>query len=738
MNTATRVAGSAAFLLFLLIGCEGESQPRPELGGVDANLGDAGSHDASAERGVPPDVQTADSPVATSDALADVRLSADLQNVNAGDEWFAGAAGLWTGLTSQNLPVSLILSEDGTVTDVNVRLLLTYADGGTCSSTFVGEAVTRIVNGRVRLNVSQTQIGGFRVPIEIGLTSGTVAVGSIAGWTGTYNVRCADEVGTGTGELIPPGTFEVKRLRGVTVPAPGDQAIATAYGGPTVTGVASSGCSRPVGGNVHCAFTRTSPLGETQLWVTQVNGAPSSPGALCGSDAGTTSPTCRLLSSALFLVATPTGTNLGTHRFIGDTLFFQAVAPRADGTLAADYHAWRPGWAASRVLVEGADACTADELSDAVVCTAGFKSSDTGPLFIDLWAGHLGDGTQPLTKIARPMILRSVDQTKTPKPFLYNYALSPGGEYLLWSARAEDTATAKETLWFHRLGEPLTNIRTYGTDIGRWRLSRDGVRLYWLANIDRDVPGVFPGSLYAGSFPDRTIHPMILVRDDVAAYVEAFQASTFAHPLWTLGLSGSLTYHRAAEMPGSGTSVADGVSQVRSWSPDGRFLAYAKEVDATPWSDLFVARVTPTLGTCALQPSRSWRTPIFSTTGNKLMAIRYVGLPTVNNELVAIDPVTCARQMIAANPGSWGRIGADLFAIGFEYQSLRRFGMVSLGILDLGRSANLVTRIDGVSDAFAVATTGDPANPTLQILYGVNAGWRSDGLYRRTVTLPTP
>ncbi|HEY0713045.1 MAG TPA: hypothetical protein VGF45_10250 [Polyangia bacterium] len=713
----------ALWLCAFVAGCGGKA-----AGVGDVGPGDAGGMDARDGNIADVVADGRGRADAGPDGPIDVRLTADLADVNAGDDASASYVGVWRGLSNQKYPISFVMSEDGTITDLTVRMLLTYEDGGTCTASFTADKLARVVDGRARLEVVQTQIGNFRVPIEIGFTSPSTAVVAQAGWFGNYQVRCADEMGEGRGQLIPAGTFTMEKVAGATTPPAADRAI-TAVGGPVTVGSLANGCSHDPASKIrHCAFTRTNRLGQQELFVVSNQGSGG-----CGTpeNPGNTEH-CRLLTDRL-VVGLDLSTSVPGHRFVGNTLIFQATHVESTGVASARYHVWRPGWAKAMVLPSEFFSCVAGETGDALACVGGFENPESGPAYVDLWVGRLGDGTgQPLQKIARMVILRSADRGKTPLRYVYDYRLV--ADHLLWSAYAADAPDAKESLWYYRIGEPITRFGLVGNDISRWKV---GARaLTWLSGVDRSLNSpLAPGVLHVREFPPTPL-PAFELAADVADHHSGLSLSGVPFVV-SLSRDGSLQGYWESGGGYQPVPIDQGVSMIRNVSPGGTAFAYAKNVSvgSQQWTDLHVGRVAAGFRRCAVDTNVTWLSPIMSSSGRALIVGHAVYDPHPATEAVHVDTMTCARTKLGDFGGRWSRLPHDRFAVQTEALPLRKWDITNLAIFD-AVGARVFTRLDRVSGAAAVAIWSDGVEEVIDVFYGINGGWQSDGLYHRRLMQP--
>ena len=121
-----------------------------------------------------------------------------------------------------------------------------------------------------------------------------------------------------------------------------------------------------------------------------------------------------------------------------------------------------------------------------------------------------GDGSRPLVKIARVLVVTTANRAVPGNPGIFQFAVSPSGEQVLWSARLTDEPGAKEVLLATSVANPGTP-ETLATDVSRWSLSRDGRHLFWLRGWSAPVPtGPGQGTLERVSYPVRALVPVTL------------------------------------------------------------------------------------------------------------------------------------------------------------------------------------------------------------------------------------
>jgi hypothetical protein len=645
-------------------------------------------------------------------------------------------AGLWLGKTSQDLPVSLLVAEDGTITDATLRFQLEYPDSGWCAVEFTPVTLPRLIDG-VASPELRTTVATFRIPSEVRFTSPTAASGTFAGYTGAYDINCGSQRRMGSGLLLAAGQFQLERASGPTVPAAGDRALAAGRGSPVPIGFTQTTCNHGAGSPARvCAFGRFGPTGKGELWVADLN-RPA--GRACGAEsASDPAGGCWLLSDKLVMTPTAGAQGFpGMHRFHGDTLIFRELPPPPESA-AGPLLAWRPGWPAARKLVDRGSSCTASETSDAVACVAGYTVGATGPGFADLWAGRLGDGTAPLTQIARLMLVTTADRALPSLPATYQFGLSPAGDEVLWSARVEDTPTAVSTLFAAKLANPASP-QLLAADVRRWRFSRDGRYLFWMRGfLDATDTVVAQGTL------ERVPYPVIAGTaprglGQVQDFIDLGGSAAGPEALLLLTSTGSLELYPDFEPgPPEGRVIDTQVAALRTFSSDLGRVAYAKTLAApgSAWGDLYVATLDGSAGApCWVGTDPDLVSPVFSSSSASLVVGRDVDDVTNDTTLLLVDARTCRQTHKVASVRNWQRMPGDRFLIAPRSLPLRRFGMVSLALLDGSGAAEPTPLVSGVSGNWGARWEGSGAGATrIDLVYGVNAGWRSDGVYHRVLT----
>jgi hypothetical protein len=124
--------------------------------------------------------------------------------------------------------------------------------------------------------------------------------------------------------------------------------------------------------------------------------------------------------------------------------------------------------------------------------------------------------------------------------------------------------------------------------------------------------------------------------------------------------------------------------------------------------------------------------PVFSSSSNHLVVGRDVEAVTNDVNLMLVDARTCQKVRQIANVRSWQWWPGDRFLIAARNLPLRRFGLVSLQMLE-GPQAEPRPLVDVASGSWGTRIIEEDGKTRVDLLYGLNAGWRSDGLYQRTI-----
>ncbi len=192
-----------------------------------------------------------------------------------------------------------------------------------------------------------------------------------------------------------------------------------------------------------------------------------------------TAPTCAAGDPNCVVLSASISTD-APHGFFGDTLIYY------DAQAA---FAWRPGFAAGRVLLQQ------DQLASCVagsgVVTALCLKATADPAFNNLYAGRIDTQTgAPLTLIERI----SADGSGA--------SFSPDFLSVVWSTRAN--LTAPEILKIQTIGDAASR-RTVATNVTGWGWTPDALRWLWLSQPVIDgTTGWTMGTLQAAPFPAGT------------------------------------------------------------------------------------------------------------------------------------------------------------------------------------------------------------------------------------------
>ena len=187
----------------------------------------------------------------------------------------------------------------------------------------------------------------------------------------------------------------------------------------------------PAGGDRWCGFARPAgDTGFTELWVIDATKAAAGAAIACdGTDASCLRLSARLLNGS--------ANGVSDSGFNGDTLIFGEVMYSSDSTgpFVGVLSAWRPGWAAARVLTSARGLfCVGQASSDAALC---FEDANGDGMFtnltVDLHAGHLSSATGPVLPKIDTLLLAATTDPVGASP-RYQFDLSPGGD-VVWSTR---------------------------------------------------------------------------------------------------------------------------------------------------------------------------------------------------------------------------------------------------------------------------------------------------------------
>jgi hypothetical protein len=639
-------------------------------------------------------------------------------------------AGVWSGDVTAR-PVSFVVSEDGTITDVAVRFLLSY-NGAGCNMTFHPTAPATIADDKVHVEL-KGPTANFLVPMDLTFGANDVTI-STAGFSGAYQIRCAGpDTSTGTGLVLGPLAGRATRIRAITNPEERATKITGAAGRPLVIGSFDSACSNQAGSTRDrwCGFARAGANGAGELWVFNASRVAAGDGVSCEVGA---ERNCVRLTDALWIDMETTSTlrHPSVHRFVGDTLLFFANATSAPAAaFSGDVMVWRPDWPAPAKLTDGsAGACVADATSDAVLCFENYGSTPALGLQVELSATKLGDGSAVSLRYIDTLLLLTSQESLMRLAGRYSTALSPGGEYLLWSARPDETPAAQETLHVLKLGDPINTQRVLAKDVSSWRVSTDGRKLFWVKGALYPPLVSTPGILEVVDFPSGA-NPKAL-EAQVAQYLEVPRPAPGTPGVVLRNAQSQLRYWPDREGAGPEVTLDPArVATMRRLDIAGNFLTYSKTTTADGRGDLNVVALNPPGPPCnAVPTAEAVSSPVLSSSG------RYVVVSTSPSdearvpELLIFESATCARTKLADRPYAYLRTSGDRAVATADNLPLRRFGLSSLLLYTPGASGKPETLQPTAAGPLGLL---ERANGQTDILFTIDAGWRTDGIYLQTL-----
>ena len=515
--------------------------------------------------------------------------------------------GVWTGTTAQGFPASFVVSDEGAIVDLGVRIKLSFPDDRWCSLIFYSEGGAPITDGTATLSV-RSEWTDFSIPLEIHFAAAGEAAATVGGVSGDHRVDCSGDVTSGTGSILDQGSFTFRRAQGATVPSGDDTRLAPGSSRPLPLGFLGSGCSHQPGSAARfCAFAKRTVDGA-ELWVVDLARAPLGSCAEHDPTAG-----CLRLSERLWTGQTPADQLAfpDSHQFHGDTLLFLADATSEQGEpFAGPTYVWRPGWTSPAQLADDPFFCTLDTGSDGAICLGKPKGTLSGAYHCELLAGRLGNGDKPLDRLGTVLLFTADDARLTDPPIRYQVGFSPDGEYVLWSTRPNFAPEARETLYTLKLGEPPEARRELGIDVSHWQVSRDGKAVFWLKSANLDRPYQPRGTLEMADFPEPS-PPRLVLPQATEDYVELAVEGPDPRALVLRTASGDLMHvWNANDAIRSSERIDFDVADIRTWSPSGQVIAYSKHFgQADYWTDLHIAVMKPPVQICAVGVGANWGAP---------------------------------------------------------------------------------------------------------------------------------
>ena len=271
-------------------------------------------------------------------------------------------------------------------------------------------------------------------------------------------------------------------IRGAPLP-PGVPPPRRIFGGDVIlTGDGASTCShqQPPSSDGHrwCAFARPGDAGATELWVFDLTALAGGGAPRCDG----TSPGCRRLSATLW-----TGSPLGGpshpygHGFDGDTLIFYAdgSAGGASGLHRGPVYAWRPGWAAPRLISSASGLlCRGHARTPLAHCLDDLQGDPLRPDSFELRAGTVEGGPGPLPSLGRVQPLTPEGESA------WQVGFTPQGDALGLSSPSTDPTVPVLRLHSMAGGAPGP-ASPIARDVRGWKFAHDGRRVY----LVRQPPG---------------------------------------------------------------------------------------------------------------------------------------------------------------------------------------------------------------------------------------------------------
>jgi hypothetical protein len=493
-----------------------------------------------------------------------------------------------------------------------------------------------------------------------------------------------------------------------------------------LVGTHTTACSQGASADHWCAFTLPGGvLGSTELWVIDTEKALSGTVACDGSDTS-----CLRLTTTLWTGAPTSGVQHPfAHHFYGQTLIFYSGAVMGD-FFSGPILAWRPGWAAPRLLAAQASSCDGHPASDVALCVENeqIQAAIANPHF-DLHAGRIGTDPLPLAATIYVSTVTNASQ--------WSVAFSPAGDYLAYSTGGV-VMTDPETLYVVKVDDvaaPEKHV-TVGKGLSQWDISPDGKRWYYLRDYNypprRPPPGTTPldpsGTLATADFPAGGNE--VSLAPQVGSYV-LLGDSTVDRGVSFLDqiTAGRGNYKIIPDLtkPTIVNTVTTGLLSAIA-SPDARFSYLQTSYDDVNQVGNALVIKNDGTGMCVLAAGNTsdlYGSPFLASAGQIFWADN-------------IDPVTASAQGWRANPA--GCAGKQKFADdldfwfpvgdrGLIYSDAYTPTGVTLRAAKLGASAEwpqagATTVRVGVGRIFAIL---EPARQYL--VYEISSGGADDGLW---------
>jgi hypothetical protein len=279
-----------------------------------------------------------------------------------------------------------------------------------------------------------------------------------------------------------------------------------------LTGRGDSACSQPPAGSrsdVWCAFTRHEPGADNaEIWAVNISAA-----ARDGTTCDAPGPGCKRLSSKAWTrMPLSSGAYPAVDEFDGETLFIHDNPDPPGGQpldpYAGPISAWRPGWAAARVVsTPRGYLCRSSPTAAVAYCLDSVAQVRRNTEF-DLLAGPLtAGGTAPLARVAH------LSARGTNGQIMWGVTFAPDGEHLAFSGpNADGSAEVLQVIPTGQIGQGAPTPLAMGA--ARWQLSADGAKVYYLADFNYDDRNGKPAGVltmidFPGGSNPRTLQPAV-------------------------------------------------------------------------------------------------------------------------------------------------------------------------------------------------------------------------------------
>ena len=469
-----------------------------------------------------------------------------------------------------------------------------------------------------------------------------------------------------------------------------------------------------------CAFAKpAATLGNFELWVIDVSKVAVGVTVKCDM----TDANCLRLSTGLY--SDPTN-GFRVEGFDGDTLTYSEVPTSSANGFIGAISAWRPGWAAGRRLTSSSGVvCNGHRATDAAICIENPVTDASGNTTAELHAGLLDGQTGGTLPIVDTLLVSAATDVSGVQK--WNATLTPDGASIAWSTRA--TAPGTENLKVQKIGDDASRV-SVASDVSQWIVTKDSAEWLWLGGYNYDQGGAPSGTLQSAGFPAgtgvQTIAPAVGDFNEAGAKGVFYRSNVSAN-------SGALVLAPDRDVPGTTTTLDQGVFFVFEVSQDGTRATYTKNVQSinagtstVPIFDLWLATSGATAPCALTSTATAFLSPQFLAAADMAAWGRF-NMLTGEVEGVYTTSADCVTRSFASDVFTWTPIGDEGYVF---LDTLSPDPNVNEATLRYAKVANGLLPVTGTSIQARAGLAFATLLPSLSaVVYTVETGAAGDGLY---------